>query len=189
MWKDKSNVLFSKDCLIKNVFLATKREKERREGSWRVWALPVTIFSGWSSFLCQININYLPTFFLSRQLSLGHVTRDSRNQILVLGIICDPILSTETIYSFNKYVFFLWIILFTSGILLRTFSSMSVVLGAGNFTSKKTKSLDLIEITHSRGWVDNGQTHTSVTRFLLVSATWWLAAPFTKTKKTWKLSN
>ena len=189
MWKDKSNVLFSKDCLIKNVFLATKREKKRREGSWWVWALPVTIFSDWSSFLRQVNINYLPTFFLSRQLSLEHVNHDSRNQILVLGIICDPILSTETIYSFNRYVFFPWIILLISGILLSTFSTVGVVLGAGNFTSKKTKSLDLIEITHSRGWVDNGHTSTSVTRFWLVSATWWLAEAFTKTKKTWKLSN
>lgn len=59
---------------------------------------------------------------------------------------------------------------------------MGVVLGAGNFTSKKTKSLDLIEVTRSQGWVDNGQTSTPVTRFL-VSATWWLAAPFTKMKK------
>ena len=171
------------------MFLATEREKERREGSWWVWALPVTIFSGWSIFLCQVNINYLPTFFLSRQLSCEHVNRDSGNQILMLGIICDPILSTKTIYSLNKYVFFPWIILFISGILLSMCSSMGVVLGAGNFTSKKTKSLDFIEITRSQGWVDNGQTSTPVTRLLSVSATWWLAALFTKMKKTWKLSN
>lgn len=71
MWEDKSNVLFSKDCLIKNVFLATKREKERRReaGGFRFTCDNILRLKQLSQAR-SISITY-PFFFLETTYHLG----------------------------------------------------------------------------------------------------------------------